>query len=173
MYGGAGADWVRGGRDNDTVSGDAGDDPHVNGNLGDDFIYGGDGNDTVYGGQGNDIVGGDNGDDQVNGDLGNDILAGGRGFDILIGGPGADRFVLEPGYSVDGVMDFSSAEGDRIALRAGMTYTLTTLSAVTTTGTVPAGWENYAVVDINNSSDGIIIYGVTLSGLGSNWLVYI
>lgn len=171
VYGDDGADWVRGGQGADTILGDAGNDPHVNGNLGDDIVLGMDGNDTVYGGQGDDGVGGGNGDDRVSGDLGNDAVSGGKGTDFLIGGAGADGFFFELGDGLDGIGDFNSVEGDRIFLKAGTTFTLTTLGAFATPGTVPAGWEGFVVVDIQNSTDAIIIYGVSAAGLG-DWLVY-
>jgi len=171
MLGGGGADWVRGGKGDDLVSGDAGDDPHVNGNMGDDLVYGMGGNDTVYGGQGNDAVGGGDGDDFVSGDLGNDALIGEKGADFLVGGAGGDGFFFNPGDGIDGIGDFNSAQGDRIYLRAGTSYTVTTLGAFAGPNAVPADWEGFAVVDIHNDTDAIIIYGVTPSAL-ANWLVY-
>jgi Ca2+-binding RTX toxin-like protein len=104
---------VRGGQGADDLVGDAGDDPHVNGNLGDDEVYGGDGNDTVYGGQGNDFVFGDAGNDQLSGDLGNDTLTGGGG---------ADRFMMRPDGGGDVIMDFHPEDGDRIVIAAGAPY---------------------------------------------------
>jgi Ca2+-binding RTX toxin-like protein len=56
------------------------------------------------------------GNDRIDGGAGNDVIVGGGGHDILIGGPGADHFVFAPGSGVDDILDFSSAEGDRIDL---------------------------------------------------------
>jgi Ca2+-binding RTX toxin-like protein len=171
VAGEAGADTVRGGKDNDTISGGAGNDPHVNGNIGDDVVMGDDGDDTVYGGQDQDWVQGGAGDDMVSGDLGADTVDGGRGEDILVGGTGADRFVFHTGDGVDGILDFSSAQGDRIVLPVGTTYTVMTLQAWFSPDAAPAGWGGYAVVDIHNDTDAIILVGVTPSQM-SDWLVF-
>jgi Ca2+-binding RTX toxin-like protein len=56
------------------------------------------------------------GDDRIDGGAGNDVLIGGGGHDTLIGGAGADHFVFAPGSGKDDILDFSSAEGDRIDL---------------------------------------------------------
>ncbi|MBZ9657249.1 M10 family metallopeptidase C-terminal domain-containing protein [Phyllobacterium sp. 2063] len=65
-------------------------------------------------------------DDFLTGNAGNNVLAGGAGFDVLTGGAGADIFQFDyaerGNQSVDGqayadsVVDFSSAEGDKIDL---------------------------------------------------------
>ncbi|HTK36692.1 MAG TPA: M10 family metallopeptidase C-terminal domain-containing protein [Caulobacteraceae bacterium] len=146
--GGDGADTVRGGQGDDSVSGGAGDDPHVNGNLGNDTVAGGAGNDTIYGGQGNDSLSGGDGNDVLSGDLGNDTLSGGAG---------ADRFVVRPGSGADWVIDFNSAEGDRVQLTTGTAYTLTT-------------YLNQVVVDLGHG-DTLGLAGVSTAQLG-DWLVY-
>lgn len=146
--GGDGDDWVRGGKDNDRIFGGAGDDPHVNGNLGNDTVFGGAGNDTVYGGQGDDQIAGDDGDDLISGDL---------GFDSLTGGAGADRFVLRVGAAADWVSDFDSAQGDRVQIAQGLTYSLTSYQ------------DQVIVVLVTGDSLGLA--GVSESQLG-DWLVY-
>lgn len=166
-----GADWVRGGQGNDTVSGGVGDDPHINGNLGDDFIYGSFGDDTAYGGQGNDVVGGEEGDDVVYGDLGNDILIGGLGTDMLVGGAGTDLFVFNPGDGIDAIADLRLTEGDRIVLKTGTTFTITTVGAYLPAGSLP-GYEGSAIIDIHNNTDLIVVLGVTPAQLGSSWVTY-
>jgi Ca2+-binding RTX toxin-like protein len=113
LYGGAG---------NDVLQGAAGND-HLYGGIGNDRLYGNDGNDFLYGEDGNDQLYGGNGNDTLYGGAGNDILEGGSGADVLYGGAGADTFVfrqtdfdLGVNASIDKIMDFSRAEGDKINL---------------------------------------------------------
>lgn len=114
-WGGDGNDWVVGGRDNDVLFGEAGDDI-VYGNLGADTLSGGPGADIVRGGQDNDSLSGGDGADWMSGDRGDDTISGGAGADVFhtFGEAGIDR-----------VIDFSSAEGDRVLIDPGVTYTLT------------------------------------------------
>ncbi len=79
------------------------------------------GNDWVYGGDGNDNIIGRGGDDFILGGKGDDYLMGAEGYDTLIGGEGADWFVFDrPSNSnsdwYDKILDFSSAEGDKIRI---------------------------------------------------------
>jgi Ca2+-binding RTX toxin-like protein len=115
VHGAGGGDWVTGGKDNDRLFGDDGDDI-LNGNLGSDTGDGGAGNDTVRGGQGDDVLSGGSGEDLITGDLGDDTLSG---------GPGADTFRAFAGGGRDVITDFNPAEGDRIQLDPGTTYTAT------------------------------------------------
>lgn len=113
LWGGAGMDAMFGGADADILGGEAGSD-RLCGNAGDDSLRGGEGRDSLLGGAGHDLLDGGTGDD---------VLAGEAGKDRLYGGPGADRFVLAPSGEADGaeidlVMDFSSAQGDRIDISA-------------------------------------------------------
>jgi Ca2+-binding RTX toxin-like protein len=113
VHGGGADDWSVGGQGNDVLFGDEGGDL-VYGNLGDDTVDGGTGDDGVVGGQGNDVLlGGD----------GADYLTGDRGNDTLTGGAGADRFHFSSISGSDRVTDFNFAEGDRILIDAGLTYT--------------------------------------------------
>jgi serralysin len=146
--GGAGDDWVRGGKGSDQIFGGAGDDPHVNGNIGNDTVHGDLGNDTLYGGQD---------DDQLFGDDGNDLLSGDLGSDLLTGGAGADRFLLRVGGGQDWVSDFNSAEGDRIQIAPGLTYTVTS-------------YQGQALI-ILSTGDSIGLTGVSTAQMG-DWLVY-
>jgi Ca2+-binding RTX toxin-like protein len=78
--------------------------------------------DTLFGGRGQDRLFGEGGNDRLIGGFGDDYLTGGSGADQLFGGAGADRFVFDAGDSptsgtLDRVMDFSRAEGDKIDLR--------------------------------------------------------
>jgi Ca2+-binding RTX toxin-like protein len=144
-HGGDGDDWVVGGRDDDLLYGDSGFDV-VYGNLGNDTVYGGDGADWVRGGQGADIV---------DGGAGDDWLAGDRGADTVTGGAGADKFYFFSGAGIDRITDFSSAQGDRVLLDAGQTYTL----SYTADG---------AVIDLG-AGDQMILVGATASSIG-DWL---
>jgi Ca2+-binding RTX toxin-like protein len=146
VHGGDGGDWMLGGQGNDQVFGDAGDDIVV-GNLGADICSGGDGADTIRGGQGEDVLDGGAGDDWLSGD---------RGADTLTGGAGADVFVSFPGAGVDRVLDFSIAEGDRVQIAAGQSYTLSQSGADT-------------VIDLSGG-DQLILVGVTIGKAPNGWI---
>ena len=146
LHGGAGDDWVVGGKDNDVQFGDDGNDV-VWGNLGNDTLDGGAGNDQVRGGQG---------DDSISGGAGNDYISGDRGADTETGGPGADMFHSFSGAGIDKVLDFNAAEGDRVMLDPGTTYTTSQVGADT-------------VVDMGNG-DQVILVGVQLSSLPNGWI---
>jgi large repetitive protein len=71
----------------------------------------------------NDALTGSNGNDTIAGGLGNDLIAGMAGADVLTSGGGGDKFIYasfadskSSGY--DSIIDFNSADGDRIALSA-------------------------------------------------------
>lgn len=114
IAGGRGPDWVVGGKDEDLLWGEDGDDV-VYGNLGGDTCVGGDGRDWVRGGQG---------DDSLSGGAGDDFMSGDRGNDTLYGGQGADRFNTFGDAGLDRVMDFNSAQGDRVQFEGVTPYTL-------------------------------------------------
>jgi Ca2+-binding RTX toxin-like protein len=144
--GGFGDDWVVGGKDNDRLSGDSGSDV-VWGNLGNDTLDGGFDNDQVRGGQGDDVLTGGAGDDFVSGDRGNDTVSGGFGADLFHGSQDA---------GIDRVLDFNLAEGDRVMLDPGATYTLAQVGADT-------------VVDMGAGNQ-MILVGVQLSTLPAGWI---
>ena len=144
--GGGGDDWVVGGKDNDLQFGDAGSDI-VWGNLGNDTLDGGDGNDQVRGGQGDDVLSGGAGDDYVSGDRGNDTESGGAG---------ADLFHTSQDAGIDKVLDFNLAEGDRVMLDPGTTYTVSQVGADT-------------VIDFGAGSE-MILVGVQLATLTPGWI---
>jgi Ca2+-binding RTX toxin-like protein len=146
VSGGAGDDWAVGGKDNDLLLGDAGGDI-VWGNLGNDTCEGGDGADQVRGGQG---------DDSVSGGAGNDYVSGDRGNDTINGGAGADIFHGSQDAGIDRVLDFKLAEGDRVMLDPGTTYSL---------GQVGAD----AVLDMGGGHQ-MILVGVQASTLTGNWI---
>jgi Ca2+-binding RTX toxin-like protein len=139
---GAGDDYAVGGKDNDNLSAGAGADV-VWGNLGADTQNGGDGNDQVRGGQGDDTITGGAGDDYVSGDRGNDTIAGGTGADLFHGSQDA---------GIDRVVDFHLAEGDRVMLDPGTTYTLKQIGAD-------------AVLDMGGGHQ-MILVGIPMSSLG-------
>lgn len=145
-YGGDGDDWVVGGKDNDVLYGEAGVDI-VHGSMGADSLDGGVGADVIRGGQDNDTI--------IAGD-GNDWISGDRGDDTITGGAGADTFHLIAQTAIDRVLDFSSAEGDRVRFEvAGTPYTL-----------VYQGGDT--IIDLGAGNQ-MILVGVTQSTLG-DWL---
>ena len=97
----------------------------VTAGAGDDGLVGGAGRDTLLGGAGADALSGGGGADSLSGGDGADTLAGGAGADMLAGGAGADLLLLQLGTggadgtlaAPDRILDFSAAEGDRLALR--------------------------------------------------------
>jgi len=138
---GGGDDWVVGGRDNDSLTGSAGQNL-VYGNIGNDTCDGGEGNDIVRGGQDNDILFGGGGADFVSGD---------RGDDTMTGGAGADLFHSFVGAGLDRVLDFSVAQGDRLMLDPGATFTLRQSGTDT-------------IVDLGGA-DLVVLVGVSMSSL--------
>jgi Ca2+-binding RTX toxin-like protein len=143
---GSGESWVVGGKDNDSLSGGAGENL-VYGNLGSDTCDGGGGNDVVRGGQDNDVV---------RGGAGNDYVSGDRGDDTVTGGTGADSFHTFGEAGVDRVMDFSRAEGDRVQLDAGTTYTVAQVGADT-------------VISMTGGGQ-MTLVGVQMSSLTTGWI---
>ena len=89
LFGGAGADVIRGGSGNDTLDGGI-DDDDLDGGSGFDWLRGGDGDDQLAGGAQNDLLQGGAGDDQLTGGSGADDLQGDAGADVLRGGEGDD-----------------------------------------------------------------------------------
>jgi len=147
VHGAAGDDWVTGGKDQDALTGDDGNDI-LNGNLGNDTGDGGAGNDTVRGGQGDDVLSGGDGNDFLTGDLGNDTLTGGAG---------ADAFRAFSGGGHDVITDFNAAEGDRVVLDPGTTYTATQSGAD-------------VVLDLGGGAQ-TVLKNVTLTALPAGWIV--
>jgi Ca2+-binding RTX toxin-like protein len=140
-HGNDGDDWVVGGKDSDLLFGDNGFDV-VYGNLGDDTVSGGDGADWVRGGQGA---------DSVSGGAGDDLIWGDRGDDTISGGTGADVFHSFSGTGLDRVIDFSPAEGDRVQLDPGTTYSIRQVGADT-------------VIDLGGG-DQVVLVGIQASTL--------
>lgn len=146
QWGAGGGDWLVGGQGSDQLLGEAGDDI-VYLNLGDDTGDGGAGADWVRGGQGDDSLSGGDGDDWMSGDRGGDTLSGGAGADIFnsFGDAGLDR-----------ITDFRRAEGDRVHLEPGTTYTVA---------------QSGADVVISLSGGGqVVLVGANLAELTTGWI---
>ena len=164
IYGGAGFDDINGTQGNDTLDGGAGDDWVVGGKgddlqygeAGNDIVWGNLGNDTLSGGSGADQVRGGQGDDSISGGSGNDYISGDRGNDTETGGSGADMFHTFAQAGIDKVLDFNYAQGDRVQLDPGTTYTASQVGADT-------------VVDMGDGNQ-MILVGVTLASLPSDWI---
>ena len=79
---------------------------------------GGTGNDTIKGNSAANYLFGFDGDDNIDGGAGNDQIEGGRGNDTLKGGAGGDTFIFHSPFdgTIDTLLDFNAAEGDRIQL---------------------------------------------------------
>ena len=146
VSGGDGGDWMVGGQGNDVLFGDAGDDL-VLGQLAADTVDGGAGNDVVRGGQANDIL---------TGGTGNDFLSGDRGDDTITGGTGADTFNSFGEAGLDRITDFNRAEGDRVRIELGYTWTVSQVGNDTT-------------VDISGGAR-VLLVGVAMSSLTGDWI---
>ena len=115
LYGGDGADSIRGNGDDDRLYGDAGDDT-IDGGADNDSLYGGSGDDSMLGDSGNDLIeggadadfiGGGSGNDTIRGDAGNDTIYAGLGDDNVGGGDGNDLI-----YGSGGTNDLWGGNGD-------------------------------------------------------------
>jgi Ca2+-binding RTX toxin-like protein len=146
VVGGLGDDWVVGGKDNDLLDGGAGDDI-VYGNLGSDWLDGGAGADLMRGGQFSDVL---------LGQAGNDWMSGDRGDDTLTGGSGADVFHTFADAGLDRIEDFDRAEGDRVQVDPGTTYTVSQAGADTLIEMAGGGR--------------MILAGVQMSTLTGEWI---
>jgi Hemolysin-type calcium-binding repeat (2 copies). len=103
-------------------------------------LDGGDGNDTLYGGDGNDRLIGADGDDYLN------------------GGSGADLFVFSWGNGQDIISDFNAAQGDRIVLATGQSYSVT------------ANGSGNAVIDFGSAYT-VTLLGVQPATVSSAWFI--
>ena len=165
IQGGAGFDDINGNKGNDTIDGGGGGGDWLVGGQGDDLIiahhggnilYGNLGNDTLIGGDGVEILRGGQGDDSIQGGGGNDYISGDRGNDTVSGGAGADIFHGSQDAGIDKVLDFNLAEGDRVMLDPGTTYTVSQQGADT-------------VIDMGGGNQ-MILVGVQLSTLTAGWI---
>jgi hypothetical protein len=164
FFGGAGADLVNGNTGDDTVHGDAGDDTLSGGQGNDvmfgeadnDVLFGNLGDDSLDGGFGNDLIRGGQGNDSIGGGAGNDWISGDRGDDTITGGTGADTFHGFAGAGLDRILDFNAAEGDRVLLDPGTTYTVSQV-----------GLD--VVVQMTGSQ--LVLANVQLTSLPAGWIV--
>jgi len=101
----------------------------------------------------------------LSGGAGNDIIHGGAGADTLSGGAGADIFDFQDGGG-DTVLDFSRAQGDKLALWwvGGFTY-LGTAAFTATWSTQARFSDGHLLVDA--VGDGVADFAVNLSGITS------
>jgi len=143
-----GDDTLMGGQGNDHVCGHHGR-LSMNGNLGDDTVEGGDGVDVLHGGQGSDLLVAGAGADQLMGDLGDDTLTGGAG---------ADTFHISQGGGHDVITDFTRADGDRIVVHGGGSWTFAQSGADTVV--TLSGGETMTLLNIDSTelSDGWIVH---------------
>lgn len=130
---------------------------NIDGGAGADFINGNQGADSLVGGDGADVVRGGKDDDIVLGGAGADFISGDRGADTLTGGTGADTFHTFAGAGLDRVTDFSRAEGDRVLVFTGQTYSVTQSGAD-------------VVIDLGGGSQ-MVLVGVQQSSLTDGWII--
>jgi len=159
--GGMGVDTITGirhlvGSDfSDTLSGGAAAET-LEGGAGDDALVGRQGADSFVGGAGADTIRGGQGDDFISGGDGNDWLSGDRGNDTLSGGTGADTFHSFSGAGIDRVLGFNAAEGDKVQLDPGTSWTVSQVG-------------NDTVVDLGNG-DQVVLAGVDSTTLPPGWI---
>ena len=169
-----GSDTLRGGLGNDTISDNSGPD-RIEGGDGDDLITTGnvslpfppggpppgiaDGNagaDTLIGFNHQEWFRGGQGNDSLSSGGGDDFLSGDKGNDTISGGAGADIFHSFSGAGLDRILDFNAAEGDRVQLATGTSYTVSQVGADT-------------VVDLGGG-DTVVLVGVQMSALLAGWI---
>ncbi|WP_149650835.1 beta strand repeat-containing protein [Azospirillum argentinense] len=123
-------------------------------------LYGSYYNDTFYGSGNADYLWGIDGSDILYGGAGDDTLEGGSGADWLNGGSGADLFVFTSGNGQDAIEDFNAAQGDRIGIALGQSYT------------VGATSNGNALITFGPDK-AVILYGVQPSTVSSAWFITI
>ena len=121
-----------------------------------DIVLGNLGNDTLVAGSQANVLRGGQGDDVITGGAGNDFISGDLGNDTETGGAGADIFHGSPNVGVDQINDFSYAQGDRVELDPGTTYTLSQIGANT-------------VIQMSTGGE-MILMNTTLANLPSDWI---
>lgn len=126
---------------------------------------------TINGNTAANVLSGGKGNDLLNGGGGNDVLNGGLGIDVLIGGAGKDNFKFTTAGSADTIGDFVVID-DTIQLENSI------FTALTTTGTLPAGQFKIGAQasDANdfviyNNVKGTLLYDADGSGAGDALLI--
>ncbi|ESQ89545.1 hypothetical protein ABAC460_11760 [Asticcacaulis sp. AC460] len=143
LSGAGGHDYLDGDAGADTMDGGSGNDTFIVDSSGDSVVEAsGGGTDIVYSNAtfslnglnvenlvltgSNNINGtGGSGNNIITGNYGLNTLNGGGGNDVLTGGALADIFLFQAGFKLDTIMDFNSAEGDKIQLSGLGSYTVT------------------------------------------------
>ncbi|PPC94065.1 MAG: hypothetical protein CTY33_05680 [Methylotenera sp.] len=93
-----------GGVKDDTLNAQYGINTYLSGGRGNDILNGNTGNDTIMGGEGEDQIIGDAGDDAIDGGQGADNLFGEAGSDTINGGDGNDQLIGD-GATTEGAAD--------------------------------------------------------------------
>jgi Ca2+-binding RTX toxin-like protein len=164
FFGGAGADIVNGNTGADTIHGDAGDDTLSGGQGSDamfgeadnDVLFGNLGGDSLDGGFGHDLIRGGQGSDSIDGGSGDDWISGDRGSDTITGGTGADTFHSFADAGLDRILDFNAAEGDRVLLDVGTSYTVSQVGPD---------------VVVQMSGGQVVLANIQLTSLPDGWIV--
>ena len=89
-------------------------------------------------------------------DDGDVVLSGDLGDDTITGGSGADTFHSWAGAGIDRITDFNRAEGDKVRLDPGTTWTTSQVGADT-------------VVDMGGGNQ-VVLVGVQMSTLSGDWI---
>lgn len=130
-------------------------------------------------GEGSAVLTGTAGADIVRGTAGADNILGGGDGDRLVGGLGADRFMFtEPAAKRDVILDFNTAEGDRVDLGALFPGTELDLQDLLASGALTVTQRPWGVRIGLNGTPGVdlgeplvALRGATLSELGSDFLL--
>lgn len=168
LYGNPGNDTIYGGQDSDTAFGGR-DADRLHGNRGGDLLVGGEGGDVLYGNQDDDILVGGPGADFLYGGRDSDTLSGGGGGDLLVGGVGADRYAFGSGSGADTVRGFSAADGDALAVPAGVNGSGIG-SATDLLARVAAGAGGDAVIELGGGNT-ITLSGVPPGAVAAEWFL--
>jgi Ca2+-binding RTX toxin-like protein len=124
----------------------------------DNVVYGNLGNDTMAGSGGIDWIRGGQGNDNIAAGDGADLIWGDRGDDTIQGNGGADVFSIFGEAGLDRILDFNYAEGDRLKVEAGYTYSV-------------VEYGNDVVVTLSGGSAQAWLVGVQLSKLPAGWII--
>lgn len=160
LFGNALDNVLRGHGGRDLLAGRDGDD-RLEGGMGGDTLWGGGGDDSIYGARGGDRMLGGAGDDLLSGNRGKDRLDGQAGDDVLIGGRGADIFVFKGQGDQDTVNDFRPGKDLLDIIGHGNQEALLDQASDTDKG---------LLFDFGGG-DSLLLLGVTLTGLGDDFLV--